>query len=102
MPWRGWLWLGKARREPLSVVLYTRRDCPLCDEAKSFLEARQCQGEIRLSIHDVDESAEWQRQYGEWVPVVLVEGRVRFRGTIDPILWRRLIQHADRAKENEV
>jgi glutaredoxin len=93
MPWRGWQWLWKRRpiRRP-EVVLYTRQSCPLCDEAKTFLEVDKRRGRITLSIQDVDGSPELQSQWGDWVPVVVVDGRVRFRGRIQPVLWRRLLR----------
>ncbi len=90
---RCWQWLS--RRRPLAeveVVLYTRRNCPLCDEAHAFLHDEQRHGLFRLLRRDVDDSTVTRLQFGDDVPVVVVNGQVRFRGRINPILWRRLIQ----------
>lgn len=68
-----------------SVILYTRAGCHLCDDVKSELG--------RLGIAptevDVDSSAELRALHGHWVPVVEFDGKIRFRGRVDPILLRR-------------
>jgi glutaredoxin len=69
------------------VVLYTRRDCCLCDEARRVLESH---GLEPICI-DVDEVAELRERHGDWVPVVEFDGQIRFRGRVDPVLLRRLL-----------
>lgn len=94
----GWLrwWLGSSSSTDPEVVLYTRSGCHLCDEAHAFLQSEQKRFSFRLAIHDVDASPETQRRFGECVPVVLVDGQVRFRGRIQPVLWRRLMRSRNR------
>ncbi len=89
----GWLrsWRGGGRLRHWQVVMYTRRGCHLCEQAWAQLEeARQDYG-FALSQVDVDAEPELVRQYGECVPVVVVNGRVRFRGVVNPVLLRRLL-----------
>lgn len=76
---------------PLDVVLYTRRGCHLCDDAKQLLVA---QG-LHPKEVDIDGDAELVERYGLLIPVVAIDGRERFRGRVDPVLLRRLI--ADKA-----
>lgn len=54
------------------VTLYTRADCPLCDEAEAIL--RRLRGALgyRLETVDVDSGAVFARRYGLLVPVVAV------------------------------
>jgi len=91
-----WAWLrswrgGRGRLRHWQVVMYTRRGCHLCEQAWAQLEeARRAHG-FALSQVDVDAEPELARQYGECVPVVVVNGRVRFRGVINPVLLRRLL-----------
>jgi hypothetical protein len=42
-------------------------------------------------VVDIDQDPSLQAIYNEWVPVVEINGRVRFRGHVDPVLLRRVI-----------
>ncbi len=72
---------------PPRVILYTRRDCHLCEVAKQVLEAH---GLLFESV-DVDADPDLRKQFDTWVPVVEIDGRVRFKGRVDPVLLRRII-----------
>ena len=72
---------------PPRVLLYTRRDCHLCEEAKQMLEEH---GLIFESV-DIDTDPVLRERFDTWVPVVEIDGRVRFKGRVDPVLLRRII-----------
>jgi hypothetical protein len=40
---------------------------------------------------DVDTDPELAAQYGTEVPVIAVNGKVRFRGAVNPVLLKRLL-----------
>ena len=44
---------------------------------------------------DVDEDAALVERFNECVPVVEIDGKIRFRGRVDPVLLRRLLRHRD-------
>jgi hypothetical protein len=44
-----------------------------------------------METRDVEQSAEWVSEYGEWVPVVTIDGQVRFRGHVNEVLLRRML-----------
>ena len=71
----------------IEVVVYTRQGCHLCDDARALLE---CYG-LQPRLVDIDADPELRQQYNECVPVVAIDGKVRFRGRIDEILLRRLL-----------
>lgn len=79
--------IERAERPPRRVELYTRVGCHLCDDAAALL--------ARYGLHadsiDVDLQPELKQRYGDCVPVVVIDGRVRFRGRIDERLLRRLL-----------
>jgi len=91
-----WLWFWRRRAKPalglLRVCLLTRRGCHLCDTAWEQLQHAQQQWGFQLETVDVDSDAELVRLHGEWVPVVTVNGKVRFRGTINPVLLTRVLE----------
>ncbi len=76
-----------ARKLPTEVLLFSRAGCHLCDEAKALLE----QHGLTVTELDVDRNPELVERYGECVPVVVIDGQLRFRGRVDPILLRRLL-----------
>lgn len=91
-PWR---WPRKAPAlDHLEVVLYTRPGCHLCEAAWKQLRHEQRRYRFRLTAVNVDTDPELARQYGNLVPVVTVNGKVRFRGGINWVLWRRLLRHS--------
>jgi glutaredoxin len=75
----------------LSIVLYTRTGCHLCDDAEQLLRTVIPPERMELRKVDIDGGADLVAQFGEWVPVVVVDGVIRFRGHISPALLRRLL-----------
>jgi glutaredoxin len=74
------------------VVLYTRQGCHLCTAAHEQLRAWQRQQGFRLEVVDVDGDPALAAEHGLHVPVVAVNGRIRFRGRIPAVLWQRLVR----------
>ncbi len=72
----------------MHVVIYTRNGCHLCEEAETLLIA---QGIAPLLI-DVDADEELRERFNECVPVVEIDGKIRFRGRVDPVLLKRLLR----------
>ena len=70
------------------IVLYTRNDCHLCDEAKAVL------ARFALSFEevDIDQDSVLVEQYDDCVPVVVIDGKQRFKGRVDEVLLRRLLR----------
>jgi glutaredoxin len=85
---------GRFRR----VVVYTRANCHLCDDAVSVL--KRYSAELpRIETVDVDSDPTLGQQFGDCVPVVEIDGKVRFRGRVNPVLLQRLIHHAKHTGE---
>jgi glutaredoxin len=76
----------------VDVVLYTRQSCHLCDDAHQLLERARQSYDLRLQCVDIDEDPQLQARFGAMVPVVAVEGKVRFHGRISPVLLSRLLR----------
>jgi glutaredoxin len=71
------------------VILYTRVGCHLCDDAAALL----IRNGLDFQAIDVDSDPALQARYNECVPVVVMDGRERFRGRVDERLLRRLLAH---------
>jgi len=88
-----WLCRGLFRsKPPPEFVLLSRVGCHLCDDARQLLEHLRSEFEFTVRIVDVDGDADLVRQYGDKVPVILVDGRSRLWGRINPVLLRRIIK----------
>jgi glutaredoxin len=72
----------------VKVVLLTRQDCHLCDEALIALRSLGVEPELR----DVDADDELHRLYDFRVPIVLVNGRVVAEGRIHRETLRKALQ----------
>jgi glutaredoxin len=86
-------WLGRAkpRRPDLHFVMYTRKDCHLCEAAWALLTKHQQERGFTLTAIDVDDSPEMVAKYGHEVPVIVVNGKERFHGDVNEVLLRRLL-----------
>jgi len=69
------------------AVLYTRKSCQLCDEAKETLDMYG----FSVEEIDIDQRPELFDRYNTCVPVVEIDGKVRFRGKVNEVLLLRLI-----------
>ena len=74
------------------LVLYTRQGCHLCEDAWELLEEARRRYGFALRQVDIDDDPELVREHGECVPVVAVNGRVRFRGVVNRVLLKRLLE----------
>lgn len=61
------------------VVVYSRRDCCLCDEALEQIEAARGSAVFSLEVVDVDTDPALAERYGHEVPVVEIDGRKAFK-----------------------
>jgi glutaredoxin len=81
----------RVRRDDLRVILYTRRGCHLCEDAWHVLEAARREYGFALEMVDVDTLPELAALHGSWVPVVTVNGSLRFRGGVNRVLLQRIL-----------
>ena len=67
--------------------MFTRQNCHLCDEAYSLLTRN---GLLPEAI-DIDSDPELQARFTDCVPVVEIDGKIRFRGIVNEVLLQRLL-----------
>ena len=88
------------RAEHLTFTVYTRVQCCCCHKALDLLKDFQRGHGFQITEVDIDADAELVAKYGNEVPVVAVNGKVRFRGVVNPALLERLL--AAEGQENDV
>jgi glutaredoxin len=86
-----WFARTPRQRPDLHFLLYTRVACPLCDKASGILTRYQQRYGFSLESKNVDEAEDLVRQHGNCVPVVVVNGKVRFRGHVNEVLLQRIL-----------
>ena len=77
-----------------AVILYSRRTCGLCDEARAVILAERGRGEFPFDEVFIDCDDALERDFGLRVPVVLVGGVEHFEYHVDPARFRALLTPA--------
>jgi glutaredoxin len=80
------------RLEQLNVTVYTRAQCCCCHKALDVLKDAQQRYGFSIQEIDIDGDSELAARYDTEVPVVAVNGKVRFRGVVNPALLERLLR----------
>ena len=78
--------------DKIKLQLYTKADCPLCDEAKESLETLAAQFPIQIEEIDITANLGLFTEYKELIPVLELEGKRLFVHRIHmKVLKRKLI-----------
>jgi len=80
----------------VSITVYTREDCHLCEKAIETIEQVADDEEVAIAIDlvDVDEDPELQAEYGERVPYVFVDESPAFKYHVDERQLREKLQQS--------
>lgn len=76
------------------VVLVTKADCHLCEEARDAVRRVTASLGLEWSEELVDNQPELRERYAEEIPVVLVDGVQRDFWKIDEARLERVLQRA--------
>jgi glutaredoxin len=68
----------------VSVRLYSRPGCHLCDEAREVILAERARTPFAFEEVDISGDDGLELEYGIRIPVVLVGGQERFEICVDP------------------
>ena len=69
----------------MTVILYTRRGCHLCDEAKQAIDSARRRSAFEYQEFDIDADPKLREMYNEEVPVITIDGA---RATIEELRRR--------------
>ncbi|PEX84089.1 glutaredoxin family protein [Bacillus cereus] len=59
----------------MKVVLYTKKDCGLCEKAKQVLKEVQCEYSFQIKEIDIYEDNDLLEKYHLMIPVVEIGGK---------------------------
>ncbi|HEV7764386.1 MAG TPA: 4a-hydroxytetrahydrobiopterin dehydratase [Thermoanaerobaculia bacterium] len=77
----------------ISVTLYTRANCPLCEKAKAAIRASGVP--VVLTEVDIDRDEALRVRYTDDVPVIHVDGNEAFRHSVDPAAFAAYVKVLD-------
>lgn len=75
-----------------SVILYTKPDCHLCQQALTVLEDVRAELPFELAVRDITLEDALHRAYFERIPVVSVDGEELFEYFIDAEILRERLE----------
>jgi glutaredoxin len=76
----------------VTVVLYTRQGCHLCDVARDVILAQRARAPFDFREVDIDADDELIKEYGIRIPVVSVDGVERFEIAVEPAEFAALLE----------
>jgi hypothetical protein len=79
------------------IVLVTKRQCHLCEEARDVVARVASEAGLGWSERSIDDDGGLRERFAEEVPVVLVDGIQRDFWRIDEARLRRTVDAARRA-----
>jgi glutaredoxin len=71
------------------VLVVTKAECPLCDEAKEALERARTHVAFELETRTIEDDPALRQAHALEVPVIFVNGRKALWGKISPVLLLR-------------
>jgi len=75
----------------ISVRMYMRPGCGLCDEAREVIEAERARTVFDYEEVDVSGSDALELEYGIRIPVIVVDGLERFEVRVDASAFARAV-----------
>lgn len=76
------------------LVVYSRRDCSLCDEMIGDLSAWLAGRGLEAQLRDVDDDPAARARFGGKIPVLTLDGRLVCHGRFDAARLERLLGEA--------
>jgi glutaredoxin len=70
------------------TILYSRDGCHLCEVAEQLL----IEHGLRPENINIDDDPALVERFNTCVPVVEIDGKIRFRGRVDAMLLKRLLR----------
>lgn len=77
----------------VTVEIYSKADCCLCDDAKAVLDKVRADIPFDLQEIDIESDPELLRRYGAQIPVVFIGGFKAFKFRVDEAELRRKLCH---------
>jgi glutaredoxin len=74
---------------PITLEILTKKDCCLCDDAKTIIDRVLQDYDARLIITDIESDTDLFEQYKEKIPVLKINGEEHFVFKVHEITLRK-------------
>jgi glutaredoxin len=74
------------------VVIYSKPDCHLCEEAKVVIQSAGCSARFTLEEVNIESDPELKRRYRYDIPVITIDGVEAFRHRVSLEEFRAAIE----------
>lgn len=78
----------------IKVVVYSKPNCHLCEEAKAAIQAAGCEGQYILEEVNIEGDPDLLQRYRYEIPVVTIDGVEAFRHRVSSEEFREALQEA--------
>ena len=78
----------------ISVVIYSRPGCHLCEEAKEAIAQADCAGEYTLNEVNIDTDPDLRKRYKNDIPVITINGVEAFRHRVTSAEFKARIRRS--------
>ena len=89
-----WWHDGAPGKAVLTVTLYSRPGCHLCEEAKAVMEPLLAEFGATLREVNIDENRELSERFGRDIPVIFIAGHKAAKHRINAKQFRRQLEGA--------
>ena len=83
---------------PVTLTLYTRPGCHLCDEMKEIVLPVAVEYGCAVDQVDISADAQLEAEFGQEIPVLLVNGRKAFKYRVSEREIRRRLRRERRSQ----
>ena len=80
--------------QPVSVTLYSRPGCHLCEDAKAAIAPLLSELGLTLREVNIDNDPQLTQQFGHDIPVIFINDHKAAKHRVDPARFRRQLQRA--------
>jgi thioredoxin reductase (NADPH) len=82
------------RAKTPEVLLYTRSECGLCDDAAAILRTLQAEFAFTTRVIDIDADPALRARFHDTIPVIVVGETIVAQAPIDPAALRKALSRA--------
>ena len=75
----------------IKVEIYTRKGCHLCEAAEQIVREVRSEIPFELQIIDIEGNSDLEKEFGEEVPVTLINGRRHDYFKVDKVRFKDAI-----------
>jgi len=76
----------------ITIEVMTKKDCHLCDDAKTIIEQVISEFPVELKMTDIESDSELFERYKEKIPVVLINDIESFVYKVHPVTLRKRLE----------